>query len=462
MRVVEEERTAVELGEGIAQKRHETDAVNVLIGPRGESGHLEQGRIKVGADGGGGASGPGRGDPGPAHHGGHADAALVDPTFASAVGQVGGGKSLRGGDAAVVGSENDRGGVAKVQLVELGENAADGCVHALDHGGVDGVVLPDAHGAGLLGVGPDLALAARVKAAFFDIQPEGGGFLFVFVDELLRGLQGRVDRVEAQVEEEGLVRLGRLFDEGGGFLGEAGGEVFAIGAGRQVGDVFVRREVAVRHTVFTASTIHLKSLVGGQGTVAAEVPFADVAGAVACLLEGLGHGHFGKGQLGLKIGGVEFAGALSGEEIRRAEARGRFAGEDARTGRRADRRSGIEVGEDHPTGGEAVEVGRFVKATGLVETDILIPEVVGENEEDVQLVLRDCRQGRAGETEQHEGKPGGEKAGLHTGHVGYADPLSAATDAMSERVAYFRAKKRRPTIERGRSGLRNTRKTRNN
>ena len=58
------------------------------------------------------------------------------------------------------------------------------------------------------------------------------------------------------------------------------------------------------------------------------------------------------------------------------------AGEHRGAGGRAHRRH-VEVGVAQPVRGQAVEVRGFVKCAGIVEPDIHIAQIVGEDEEDI-------------------------------------------------------------------------------
>ncbi len=96
------------------------------------------------------------------------------------------------------------------------------------------------------------------------------------------------------------------------------------------------------------------------------MPFSDVRGGVAILLKQLGQRYLLARQVGLGLG-LEQAlvcrpaahGALVPDC--HIEPRGRFASEDGRAGRRANRRGRVSLSEQHPLPGQPVDVGRFKK-----------------------------------------------------------------------------------------------------
>src|SRR5690606_15572895 len=122
------------------------------------------GKVEGGCRGGGG--GAGRGDSGPADDQGNADASLVDPPLAAPERKVGGGRPLGGGEAAVVGREDDQCVLRESELVQSRKNATRRLIHGFDHGGehrkrLAVADLPGAAGPVILDLGSELVLEAE-------------------------------------------------------------------------------------------------------------------------------------------------------------------------------------------------------------------------------------------------------------------------------------------------------------
>ena len=82
------------------------------------------------------------------HEQGDADAAFVEPAFSCAVGEVRGRRAFGGGEAAVVGGEDDDRVLRKAAFLQGIEHLPASGVHGLDHGGVNGVGMDGAVFAG--------------------------------------------------------------------------------------------------------------------------------------------------------------------------------------------------------------------------------------------------------------------------------------------------------------------------
>ena len=173
---------------------------------------------------------------------GFADAAFVIHSFVAAE-WFGVGVFAVG---AVVGGEDDEGVFGEFEVVEGFEDLADGLVHGFDHGGVFGVFV--------------CAMC---------------GLLFVFGGEFFGGLDGGVDGVEGEVDEEG--GFGVFGDPVGEVSAETFWEVLAFGAVFEVG-VFIGREVGFRVSPSGAAEVGVEAVFGG---IYAEMPFSGDAGAVA-------------------------------------------------------------------------------------------------------------------------------------------------------------------------------------
>jgi hypothetical protein len=185
-------------GGGALEHTAQADTIDAAPLPRVDrhAGQVEQGRVEV--------VGHGRDvdlDPGrdrrvrwEADHQGYAHTAFVQLALAGAQRTIGRDRA----EAAVVRGEDEDRVVALSYGVEGVEDAPDALVQALDHGRVDGVVVAVRRGLGL-----------------------------VLLDERLRGLEGGVDRVVGQEEEEGRVARRPRVDEIDGDVGQLVGEIGA-------------------------------------------------------------------------------------------------------------------------------------------------------------------------------------------------------------------------------------------
>ena len=206
-------------------------------------------------------------------------------------GRLRGGIGVAGGDAAVVGGEDDHRVVVESQFVEFGQHDSDGLVHGFDHTGIDGAVLDLADGQGAV----DDKTVALVRALH--------GLLAILGPFLPGRLDGAVDRIEGEVGEERLVLV--LLDEPGRFLAEPDGKRLAVGAVGEV-RVFVGGEVAALGAAgVPTADVQFEAVVGRPGALAAEVPLAGEEGPVAALAEGFGEGRLFVGQVVVVVGGQQ-------------------------------------------------------------------------------------------------------------------------------------------------------------
>jgi len=255
-------------------------------------------------------------------------------------------------DAAVVGEEDDHRVFAEAEFVELGDEGADGLIDAFGHGGVDGVVA-----------------AGRVFPAL------------VAVDQVLLGLDGRVDGVVGQIDEERVFLVG--FDEGDRFAGKAVGEVVAVlGVGDF--DEGVGREHRLVSVPVAAGEGQVEAAVLGSVVSAAEVPLAYRGGGVAGGLERLGDNGFVEREAEREFGLEELGVGqhVAGQVLGDAGAGGPASGEDGAAGGRAVGGGGVSVSEAHAVGGEAVDVGGLVIGVA-VGADVGVTHVVEQEEDDV-------------------------------------------------------------------------------
>jgi len=145
---------------------------------------------------------------------------------------------------------------------------------------------------------------------------------------------------------------------------------------------------------------------------AAHVPFAEVAGRVAGMLEGAGDA----GGVGVEpVAHAEIGvGLARGEEGVDEVAGGILAGGDGDAGGRADGRGDVELGEEGALRGEAIDVGGGDVAVAG-DAEVAEAEVVDEDEEDVGAA---GGLGRRGGGRGGSGEGGGEEAaaGEHRDH----------------------------------------------
>ena len=278
---------------------------------------------------------------GPVGDEGRADAALVHPGLVTSVrgvarvgeagpeAEVGRGGAHLGlgvvsavahhdlGAGAVVGGEEDEGVLVGAHRLQLGDDASDLTVHAVDHGGVDGHLrrleaallviqrIPgqgavhlaraqplDGRGEGIgradftfdggeRGAGDAGLLHARVAFGAHAV-PAGQILVPVFGDVLRQGVQREVRRDEGHVMEEGLVRVvGRVVLEAvDGMVGRGDGGVVALLVGRDL-DGHVVDGVALRREE-VALVLHVQRAVEAAGEDrSVDMPFAAVVAAVA-------------------------------------------------------------------------------------------------------------------------------------------------------------------------------------
>ncbi len=114
----------------------------------------------------------------------------------------------------------------------------------------------------------------------------------------------------------------------------------------------------------------------------AEVVLAELAGGIAHVLEHRGNGH--------RLGGhADFGAGLA--DRGHAGADRQLAGDEVRATRRAAR-LGVVVGEQHALVGDLVEVRRPAgHHAAMVGADVPHADVVAHDDDDVRLLLRECR-----------------------------------------------------------------------
>src|SRR6478752_2438599 len=130
--------------------------------------------------------------------------------------------------------------------------------------------------------------------------------------------------------------------------------------------IVLRREPVVEAVV---AGLRLRRLV--ERTV--KMPFADMAGRIACFPEQRGDGDLALPQV---------HGRIFGYPVSDADARGSAAGHQCRPRRRAVRMPRVAVGQPQPLGGEPIEVGRLNVLLAKA-MQIPIAQIVGQDEDDV-------------------------------------------------------------------------------
>src|SRR5262245_4985580 len=241
--------------------------------------------------------------------------------------------------------------------------------------------------------------------------------------EVLRGEQGDVRHRVGEVEEEWLfpIRLDELHRILGVPLGERVlvGRAFddpVVAHERHVPVLDLRLEEsgaalgpAVRHAVHVVHVRQAEERVEPVlhwevfGEVA-QVPFADAGGGIPAQLEDVGE---------CDLRGRQSAGGVREEDpagIRaHAGADRQPAGEKGRPARGADGRGRVEAGELEPLGGHPVQV-RGANGRVAITAEVSIPQIVGEDDDEVRLL------GRGGRGRE---KDGPEAGGSGHGGSGY-------------------------------------------
>ena len=160
-----------------------------------------------------------------------------------------------------------------------------------------------------------------------------------------------------------------------------------------------------------AAFVDLESMMLGLRGISSEMPLAGEEGAVAALLEGLGHGggvsrkvvsvfrrEHAVVALPLRAGGCP-------NPIGDANAGRVLPAHDGSAGGRANLAGRVAIGEAHPRLGKSIDVGSLVKG-GALDGEVVDAKIIGENENDVGLSQRD------------EGNEEEEREGLHLIGVG--------------------------------------------
>ncbi len=305
--------------------------------------------------------------PGPAGDQRHPDAALVHIALVAAqrpvaVVEIGIRAALL--VRPVVAGEQHQRLVVKAQPLQTGEQPADVAIHARNHGGMP-----------LLRVGPVLvrvgtvgrhfhALLARlvVRVGDREGQVEEERLILVPLDELQGLRREQIVRVLDALRRDAAGRVDRLDLVGQQYLLLVAPEVVGIVV-VGVGLIQVAEPVIEALLVRNARRLRL-----------AEAPLADDAGRVAGPLEQLGHGDIRRPQRNPVV--------AANPGMSRVQ-----PGHQAAPRRRTDRAAGVVIREDHPLGRHAVQIRRLNRLLPIA-AQVPIPQIVGQNEDDIGLLCR--------------------------------------------------------------------------
>ena len=279
---------------------------------------------------------------------------------------------------AIVGREDDQGLLAQRVLFQGLDDLPDRVVEALDHRRVRRVLL------------------VRLL------------LLLVLLGELLLGLDRRVYRVGRVVQEERAIFV--AYDEARGLVAFAIGQVLAFRArweGRNpLGQALraVGVEVARGLAVVATAVVLVEPLMLWEPGLVAQMPLADVSGAVTVRPQDFRNGDFvefhpervrGTQQLA-PVASHVCGGVLDGflvaalepraDPVRDVRSRRIAPGHHRGTCRRTHGARRIALGEAQPFTCEPIDVGRLVVLAALA-CEIGPAEVVDEDEDDVWFVL---------------------------------------------------------------------------
>lgn len=239
--------------------------------------------------------------------------------------------------------------VELAELLELGDESPDGSVCVVDGAVVDG----------------SLILERTIPG-----------------DDLVGGRNDGVGLVEPEVEEEGSVGVAFLVEPGNGFVNDElagvtfhGPDGFAVA--QKVGGIFLTGMSSIDQ----AEPV-VEAMFGRGGVVAivyrhTEMPFTKVSGAVAFVFQDFGKRRFALQEMH-SVTLFTKDGIDSGADVVAAS-------EEGGTGRRADRRPGMEVGEAHAFSGQVVENGRLYRAA--IAAEVAVAKVVDKQSDDVRVFV---------------------------------------------------------------------------
>ena len=369
------------------ERRGETQAVDLL--GDGRAGQLAIGGQKIVEGAGQVVHRPGLDPAGPPGDEGDADAAFVELPLAVAERAVRLEElevvAAHDVDRSVIAREHDDRVLVEAELCDQVEDSPHASVHPRDHRGVRGARLR---------VG-QVALASIVGR----VVPE----VLILGERVLGDLHGDVGNRERHVEKERsvLVRLDEgerlLFHQVVRELPALPGAVVPFELDLLAIPIEEGRIVIVGVALAVVAEKKIEALPVGVpfGAVAAQAPLPGRGGRVAARLEELGDRDRGVGDRDLSLGLHRLVVAHPGVAVV-------LPGHEGAARRRADGAPAIEVGKEHPFGGHLVDAGRadFLLAVGA---KLAVPQVVGQNENDVRLpTLTGRLRGRRASVTDHE------------------------------------------------------------
>ena len=354
------------------QRGYDADAVKSLSFARRESKHFQQCRIEVAALDDRVAARVTFDDAGPDHYAGYTDTALEHSRLSTAQWPVACGRGaidLVVHVPAIVGEEYHDRLLGDAQPIERVEQRADGIVHRFDHRSVSRTTL---------------------RVVWVDA-------IAMLLDQRRFRVKWSVNAEHPVVQKERFVLV--LFQERNRFLGHAVFDVFVRRVRIEIGE-FPRRHVASRRSrPGPVRHIHIEAMLQWRIRLVAKMPFAEMSGGIAGVLEGFGHCVV----FGLQPRGRGwpnrftvcrcpsawccFQRYLRQMTCRRGDtdASRAEAGKYARSRGRAERAGRVSSRERHPAPRQPFDVGRLVELRGSVQRRVAPPKIVSQDKDDVGL-----------------------------------------------------------------------------
>ena len=207
----------------------------------------------------------------------------------------------------------------------------------------------------------------------------------MFLDQFRPGIERDVRRVVREVEKEGARFV--FVDPASGFGGQF---IFAFPA-------LNRARLGVR----VSGEVVIEALLLRPKPRAAEMPFPEARRRVSGTAQDFGERRFFQRELTFDDRLPELLRRsirATGKEIREMQTSGAFTREDRRARRRADGLRAIRGREAHALPSELIEIRRGL-ILPTVATQVIDPEIVGEDENDVWLFIR-CENAAAQQREE--------------------------------------------------------------
>ena len=161
-------------------------------------------------------------------------------------------------------------------------------------------------------------------------------------------------------------------------------------------------EKAAGRAVGVTADVDVEAMMFGQRErFTAEMPLADIGGAVTGLTKRFGERELLEGQTSQEASGAELGFGIptaGGKPVGEQQARGILAGKDGGARGRTEGAGGVSIGEAHAIAGELVDMRGLIVRTP-VGADVAPADIVDQEEHDVEFVGGRRRRGGA--------KPGG-------------------------------------------------------